>query len=253
MSILTSSAVAGEYTATGMRFGTTTSFISGKTFEIPAGSNYSVSVDPKPGVAFSLFATYNFNERWAIQPELNFKGTIFQQTWKNPAGDIKHSYTMYYLSVPMLAKFVIVPETNVLPALYAGPEFGLMIGNNIKVSYYDPKLPEKTYDFENRRVFDLALNVGHDGGWTVSEEMRFFYDVRFTYSFLDFVSEVDPYYYYKKGNEPLAPWSPVEPGDLRHAEVAKGTVLLHTYGSDYKEVKPEAKSMALVVTIGFSF
>lgn len=250
---LSSSALAGEYTASGLRFGTTTTFIRGKTFEVPATGWFSTSLEPKPGIAVSAFATYNFNERWAIQPEVNLKANMFQQTWKMKGGDIKHSYTMYFLSMPFLGKFVIVPETNVLPAVYFGPEFGLMVGNSVKVSYYDTRLPDKSYDFENRRVFDFALNMGTDGGWTISESMRFFYDVRFTISLLDFIDKVDPYYYYKKGNEPTAPWSPVDAGDLRHAAVGKGTVLIHTYDGNYKETAPEAKAMGLVVTLGFSF
>ena len=75
------------------------------------------------------FVNWRFiqNDRWAIQPEINFvmKGSsTYLKPDKNGNIGAKYVLTMYYVEVPVLAKFRVVKGFEV----ELGPTFGVLLG-----------------------------------------------------------------------------------------------------------------------------
>ena len=83
----------------------------------------------KLGAYAGGFVNWRFiqNERWAIQPEINFvmKGSsTYLKPDKNGNIGAKYVLTMYYMEVPVLVKFRIVKGLEV----EFGPSFGVLVG-----------------------------------------------------------------------------------------------------------------------------
>jgi len=248
--VFAASSFAKGVSAAGIKLGTTATTVTGKTFEVPSTSWYSSEQYMKPNFAASLFMTYDFTNRIAIQPELTFQIKQFQESWKLAAGDHKQIYSLDYLTVPVLAKFLLNPKINWNPSLYIGPEFAVMVGSNVRHINLDNVF--KDYHIANRKAYDVLVTLGHDGGWTVND-FRLFYDFRFNYSTIDFLKKVDPAYFYKKGFRPLEPGSANQPGDLLKARKSVDEVYIHTYDDQNREAEPSAKLMTFCFMVGFSF
>jgi len=108
---LASSILAGEFSSRGMKIGINSASVVGK--DTPGKG-----VSAMPGFAIGGFFSYNFNEKFSIQPEFFFtsKGTKI-----NTIGDLELVNMFVYFEFPVLAKMTFYSERQVKPTIFAGP------------------------------------------------------------------------------------------------------------------------------------
>ena len=110
-----SSSAAGEFSSRGMKIGINSAKVIGK--DTPGKG-----VSAMPGFAIGGFFSYQFNERFSIQPEIFFttKGAKI-----NTIGDLELVNMFIYFEFPVLAKMTFYSERRVKPAIFVGPALAL--------------------------------------------------------------------------------------------------------------------------------
>jgi hypothetical protein len=139
-------------------------------YGIKAGVNYS----NMETICFNVggFLEYKFNKLFSIQPELQFSQQGFFQTYEirqnfdDPATLQKIKYDLYYINLPVLTKFNIDENINIV----LGPQLGYLVNckvgginfpQNLRgVHYFD-----YSFDFGagvnlNKTVIDIRYNFG---------------------------------------------------------------------------------------------
>lgn len=113
--ILASSSIAGEFSSRGMKIGINSAKVIGK--DTPGKG-----VSAMPGFAIGGFFSYQFNEKFAVQPEIFFttKGTKI-----NTIGDLELVNMFVYFEFPVLTKMTFYSERRVKPTIFAGPALAL--------------------------------------------------------------------------------------------------------------------------------
>ena len=109
--LFTSTLLAGEFSSRGMKIGINSANVVGK--DTPGKA-----VSVMPGFAIGGFFSYNFNEKFSIQPEFFFttKGTKI-----NTIGDLELVNMFIYFEFPVLAKMTFYSERQIKPNIFAGP------------------------------------------------------------------------------------------------------------------------------------
>ena len=109
--LFTSTLLAGEFSSRGMKIGINSANVVGK--DTPGKA-----VSVMPGFAIGGFFSYNFNEKFSIQPEFFFttKGTKI-----NTIGDLELANMFAYFEFPVLAKMTFYSERQIKPNIFAGP------------------------------------------------------------------------------------------------------------------------------------
>lgn len=102
---------AGNFSEIGLKIGYNSSKFIGK--DIPGKG-----VSNLPGFALGAFVSYNFNNKFSIQPELLFttKGSRI-----NTIGDINLYNFFIYLEMPILAKMRFLSGGKIQPNIFCGP------------------------------------------------------------------------------------------------------------------------------------
>jgi hypothetical protein len=113
--LFTSMLLAGEFSSRGMKLGINSAKVIGK--DIPGKG-----VSAMPGFAVGGFFSYQFNEKFAIQPEcfVTTKGTKI-----NTIGDLELVNMFIYFEFPVLVKMTFYSERRVKPTIFAGPALAL--------------------------------------------------------------------------------------------------------------------------------
>lgn len=137
----------------------------------------------KTGIVGGGFVRFNLSPSVAIQPELLYsmkgaKGTEF---------GIDFEFKLAYLEVPVLLRFTIPTEGNVVPALFAGPAVGFNISSKFQA---DAQGISGEVDIDNARSVDFGLVLG--GAVTVgSGNAKFFIDARYNLGLTNAYEDVD--------------------------------------------------------------
>ncbi len=134
------------------------------------------SPDSKTGFAFGGFFTYQFSPMFAIQPEIYYsmKGATENITFEGTTVDL--TYTFDYIEIPFLIKFMIpIKESNVKPAIFAGPYFAINTTAKVKAEYQGQSEEE---DLDELKSSEFGLQFGGGIGFPVGNgELGF--DVRY--------------------------------------------------------------------------
>lgn len=111
MLLMTSILFAGEFSSRGMKIGINSANVVGK--DTPGKG-----VSAMPGFAIGGFFSYQFNEKFAIQPEflVTTKGTKI-----NTIGDLELVNMFVYFEFPVLAKMTFYSDRQIKPNIFAGP------------------------------------------------------------------------------------------------------------------------------------
>lgn len=150
----------------GVKGGFNGSFMTNARFNSNERGMPSIDVDGfKPSFNIGVFAEYQFNKRWAIQPELVYSrqggfskvGILsFQNNGDGIAGSYKVWYRVNYLNVPILAKWYALPGKL---SIDLGPQFGFALKHDVKTKLNSITAIE-TIDKDAINTFDFAVAAG---------------------------------------------------------------------------------------------
>jgi hypothetical protein len=134
------------------------------------------SPDTKTAFAFGGFFTYQFSPIFAIQPEIYYsmKGAKDKMTMGSSTIDL--SYSFNYIEIPLLIKFMIpIKDSNVKPAIIAGPYFAINTTAKVKAEYQGQS---EEADIDELKSSEFGLQLGGGVGFPVGNgELGF--DVRY--------------------------------------------------------------------------
>ncbi|MDD4051725.1 MAG: porin family protein [candidate division Zixibacteria bacterium] len=144
---ITGTANAQENARYGIRLGLSLADISG---DIDA---YYAKTAIKEGVMFGISAAIPQGDRFFIQPEVYYviKGT------KNDT-DAKEKLSLSYLEIPVLLRFVVIPQGPVRPSIFIGPAADLLLGAKYVYGTEDTDI----MDFTNKMDASLIIGGGVD-------------------------------------------------------------------------------------------
>lgn len=149
------SAMAGDGTGFGLKGGLNMANMTGD----------DVGDDNKAllGFAFGGFFTYSFSPSIAIQPEVlySMKGVKYEE------GNETLKYKLNYLEVPVLLKFSIATDGNMVPFLFAGPAFGFLM--SAKAEFDDGTNTEETDIKDDLKSMDIGITFGAGFGMAMGE------------------------------------------------------------------------------------
>lgn len=94
------------------------------------------------------FAWYDFNEQWALQPEL----LVTNRGSRN--GPTYSRLSTTYIDVPVMVNFHLMPGSSDRLIAQAGPSFGYLLDAQVGMG------PNKADNRENYKKYDIALNGG---------------------------------------------------------------------------------------------
>ncbi len=82
-------------------------------------NGFTDSFSSRPAFAGGVFATFQFGQAFALQPEVNYiqQGSYIRAVATAPRG----SFRLNYLQVPLLFKFLLPITTPFKPNIFAGP------------------------------------------------------------------------------------------------------------------------------------
>ncbi|KPK93240.1 hypothetical protein AMJ80_06065 [bacterium SM23_31] len=110
----------------------------------------------RTGVSAGCFITFNFNETYAIQPELYYT----MKGMRQKVEEVFESTIMVdYLEVPVLIVYSSETKDNVKFSFFTGPTFAYNQKSITKISPVEGKKEEKDLD---TKVFDYGLTFGMD-------------------------------------------------------------------------------------------
>jgi len=129
----------------------------------------------KFGVVTGIGGEYSFTEQFAIQSELllSMKGVNFD------ANDFVHSWSLWYIELPLLFKSVFDMDNDVIGSVFAGPALAYKIKSTWSEKYLDSYMHE---DEEMYGINDLDFSAVI--GASFDMEMlgsRMGIDLRYTY------------------------------------------------------------------------
>jgi len=108
---------------------------------------------------FGVFAAFNLNKNFAIQPEINFLSTGDQLVATIDTGEFKLVYFYNYLHIPVLIKYRLAQQGKVIPVIFAGPALGILLSEREK-EYVDDILVRDI----SRKQWYKSTDFGADFG-----------------------------------------------------------------------------------------
>ncbi len=119
---------------------------------------FGEKMESKWGLCVGGFIRFNISKAFAIQPEVLYtmKGAKIGATVLDITS--KWEFSLSYLEVPVLVKFMIPAPGGVKPNLYAGPALAIKLSGKIK--HEVPGWPVEEEDIEGMKDTDFGLIVG---------------------------------------------------------------------------------------------
>ncbi len=138
------------------------------------GMSVSETSDMKLGFAVGAYAIIPFSDSFAFQPELMF---VQKGGEESNGGDVE--VTLNYLDIPLLARYTLPLDGNVVPYLNAGPVIGISLGGT-------ESFDGDSEDIEdlNGVVFGVAIGGGVGFG-------QFHVDLRYEFGVTDIIETED--------------------------------------------------------------
>lgn len=132
--------------------------------------------DARTGIAGGVFFMYQFNEMFAVQPELTYsmKGAKEKGIIENISYEAE--INLDYFEIPLLLKFLIpIKGSGVKPAIFAGPALAINLSAKSKIEAAGQSFEE---DIEDVKSTDFGLVFGGGIGFPVGNgELGF--DIRY--------------------------------------------------------------------------
>lgn len=125
------------------------------------------NTDTRTGFAGGVFFMYQFNEMFAVQPEVYYsmKGAKQSDSFEGVSYDAEFKFD--YVEIPLLLKFLIpMKGSNIKPAIFAGPSLAFNSSAKLKVEAGGTTTEE---DVENIKSTDLGLVFGAGIGFPVGK------------------------------------------------------------------------------------
>ncbi len=138
----------------------------------------------KLGAVGGISAEYSISEKFILQPELLFsmKGVNFD------ANEFVHSWSIWYIEMPVLFKSVFEMDNDVLGSFYAGPAIAYKVKSTWSEKYLDSYINE---DREMYGINDLDFSAVIGAGFDM--EMlgsRMGLDLRYTFGLQSIQNDV---------------------------------------------------------------
>lgn len=106
----------------------------------------------KPSFNIGAFMEYQFNDKWAIQPELVYS----RQGGYDKSGDLQVWYRSNYINVPILAKWYAIPGKF---SVDLGPQLGFSLKQDMKAKLDGVTSTEKIEN-SDLNTFEFAASAG---------------------------------------------------------------------------------------------
>jgi len=139
---------------------------------------------------FGLYLNYNFNKRYAIQPEINFKTRGFK--YNNKQGLLGASWggnaSLNYVDIPLLLNYNYGINTKIKGFINFGPSINILVGGG-KYDYYTwgDALPGGiTYNYTRNirndfNKIDIAVIGGVGLKYLIQPKLALFSEIRTSY------------------------------------------------------------------------
>lgn len=113
------------------------------------------------GFSGGFFYDYKIGKKLFVQPEVlfNMKGSYFDGTDWGDEQDWEYWVRLYYIEIPILAKFNMFIADMLSSHVYFGPCFGFNIGSKYKFEWDDETTAE-TGTLEGIKVFEFSIIPG---------------------------------------------------------------------------------------------
>jgi hypothetical protein len=111
---------------------------------------------------FGAFATFNFAENFAIQPEVWYLPMGEYWTWTAGSDNWKEVWVANYLHIPVLLKARLATKGKFVPFAFAGPSFGILLSaknNHYLNGEFDSGVDVKAWHKSTDFGADLGLGA----------------------------------------------------------------------------------------------
>ncbi len=144
--------------AWGVKAGLDMSRFTGKDAKTAFGKN----LEYEPGATAGLFATYRFNNTFAVQPELLYsvRGSRWTSTDDTPA----YKARIDYVEIPILAKAEFPTQGSFQPNLYIGPDFAFRVRARETIPGQSSQVNIKS----DVKSSDIGMALGAGTGYALS-------------------------------------------------------------------------------------
>ncbi|MFH1049355.1 MAG: porin family protein [bacterium] len=179
----TYSEIENEQIIFGAKAGINLSTLNGQgAYLVVNGSRLDAS--SKINAVAGITAEYSFSDQFAIQPELllSMKGVNFD------ANEFVHSWSLWYLEMPVLFKSVFEMDNDVLGSFYAGPAIAYKLKSTWSEKYLDSYLHEDE-DMYGINDLDYSAVVGASFDMEMLGS-RIGLDLRYTYGLQSIQNDV---------------------------------------------------------------
>ncbi|MCH8556550.1 MAG: PorT family protein [Balneolia bacterium] len=139
------------------------------TFGAKAGfTAYSLTVDNgdsdtsdlRLGWTIGAFANIPLSSMFDFQPELYFTQKGGRDSFSEGGVDIEGNTILNYIEIPLLVRYNIPLETEVLPYITAGPTFGYLVSADQKIESDGASFTESIKDDLNALNVGLSVGIG---------------------------------------------------------------------------------------------
>ncbi len=151
--------------------------------------NNGLETGTKTGVMFGVRGEKAISRYFYLQPEINYSQKGFGLSYGTA---YKGSSSIDYLSAVLLAKVKLNPDGAVRPYFYAGPEFGVNIGEETILSASGTGGGNRDNSGRVRVAlpyndFDLAADIGAGVEASVGSGVSIFSDLRYSHGFFNII------------------------------------------------------------------
>lgn len=144
------------------------------------------SLDSKTGFSGGVFFAYQFNNLFAIQPEVYYsmKGATYTES------GAELTVSLDYIEIPLLLKLIIPLEgSKIRPSIFAGPAIGFNTTHKMKVEYNGQTVE---MDIPDTKSTDFSLVFG--GGLSfMAGKNELGVDIRYILGLSTIDNSSDPY------------------------------------------------------------
>lgn len=148
--------IAGERVWLGLLGGGTYTKFTGSSAD-------AANLEWRTGFAAGGFIQYQVSPRFGIALEgmLIQKGARREQVTTTSG----LAYRLWYVDVPLLARFTLAPDATLRPTIVVGPSVGFEVDCKEKIAFNNAAISATCSEPPERRSTDFSGNVGLEIGW----------------------------------------------------------------------------------------
>ena len=129
-------------------------------YSLTADNGSSETSDLRLGWTIGVFANVPLSPMFDFQPELSFIQKGGQDSFSEGGLNIDSNTILNYIEIPLLVRYNIPLETEVLPYITAGPTFGYLVGADVKVESDGSSATTSIKDDLNAINVGVSLGLG---------------------------------------------------------------------------------------------